>query len=130
MKTTFAGLALLAALGAAGASGVFARDDTMAAGSPWLMPVAETRSEPSANQLAPYGYASSGPASRVVNIDSRTRYLNVTRQETIQINYDGKSIVWTFDTLGTAAFPLSRIVPGAEGVTVYMKDDPLYQPGY
>jgi hypothetical protein len=41
----------------------------------------------------------------------------VTRLETVKINVGGKSVVWTFDTLGTAPFPLSKIVSGAEGIT-------------
>jgi len=31
--------------------------------------------------------------------------------------------------LGTAAFPLSKIMPGADGITVYVAENPSYQGG-
>lgn len=52
------------------------------------------------------------------------KYLNVTRMETVQINVAGKSVTWTFDTLGTPNFPLSKIIPGVEGITVYVSENP------
>ena len=84
-------------------------------------------SEPTANQLAPYGYAASGGASRVVNLGGESKSLNVTQLGTVQLNMGGKKIVWTFDTLGTASFPLSKIVPGADQITVYVAKNPLYR---
>ncbi len=66
---------------------------------------------------------------RVVNIDSGTKYLNVTRLETIRINVGGKSVIWMFDTLGTASFPLAKIIPGTDGVTVYVAENPAYSGG-
>jgi len=47
----------------------------------------------------------------------------------VQIDVGGKSITWKFDTFGTAPFPLSRIVPGAEGITVYVAENPANQGG-
>lgn len=53
--------------------------------------------------------------------------MNVTRLETVKINVGGKTVTWTFDTLGSAPFPLARIIPGAEGATVYVAENPAYQ---
>lgn len=77
-------------------------------------------------QSAPFGYQVSGKADRIVTIDRDTRYLNVTRLETVTINVDGKSLTWNFDTLTTRAFALSRIIPGVDNVTVYVSESPLY----
>ena len=79
------------------------------------------------HQLAPHGYATTGAAAREISVNSGTKYLNVTRLETVKINVNGKSVTWSFDTLGTRAFPLSNIVPGAEGVTVYVAENPYYR---
>lgn len=95
----------------------------------WLSHVSEAKGAPTANQLAPYGYAASRNADREVTLSSGSKYLNVTRLETIKINLGGKSVVWTFDTLGTASFPLSKIVSGADGITVYVTENPAYQGG-
>ena len=130
MKTEIAKLTLIAGLSVAGATTALAREDYTDAGSSHgIAHIVETKSQPAANQRAPYGYATSGPASRVVNLDSGTKYLNVTRLETVQINFAGKSVTWTFDTLGTAPFPLSKIIPGAEGVRVYVAENPMYRGG-
>ena len=67
-----------------------------------------------------------GAAARVVSIDAGTKYLNVTRLETVQIKVGGKSVTWMFDTLGTASFPLSKVIPGTDGVTVYVAENPAY----
>lgn len=82
-----------------------------------------------ANQRAPYGYASTGTAERVVDLGGGRKYLNVTRLETIQIKKEGNSIVWTFDTFGLQAFALSKVIPWAPGVTVYVEESPLYRGG-
>lgn len=79
--------------------------------------------EPSANAKAPLGYTANATPNRVINLDKGTKYLNVTRMETVRINVAGKSVTWTFDTMGTPNFPLSKIIPGAEGVTVYVSED-------
>ena len=114
MKTRFVALTLIAALSTAGATSAFAQED-------------DSRSQPTANQLAPYGYSSSANAARVINVDSDTRHVNVTRLETVKINAGGKSVTWTFDTLGSTPFPLARVIPGAEGVTVYVAENLAYQ---
>lgn len=122
MKTNFTKLALLSVLSLAGATAALAEDDV--ASRVWLRQVQESKGEPTANQLAPHGYATTGAAAREISVNSGTKYLNVTRLETVKINVDGKSVTWSFDTLGTRAFPLSNIVPGAEGVTVYVAENP------
>ena len=73
----------------------------------WLRHVSESQGAPTANQLAPFGYAATKNADREVSLPSGGKYFNVTRLETLKLNVGGKSVVWTFDTLGTAAFPLS-----------------------
>lgn len=82
-----------------------------------------------AGQRDPYGYASTGIPERTVDLSGGKKYLNVTRLETIQINKDGKSVTWTFDTLGLPSFSLARVIPWAPGVTVYMEESPLYRGG-
>jgi hypothetical protein len=128
MKTKLTKLALIATVAAAGATNALAHTDSSEPESGhWLSHMLETRGEPTANQLAPYGYAASGPAARVVTINSGTKYLNVTRLETVQINVGGKSVTWMFDTLGTAPFPLSKVIPGDDGLTVYVVENPVYR---
>lgn len=130
MKTNFSQLALIAALSLAAAGTSYAHEDYSEAGTNhWLSHVSEAKGAPTANQLAPYGYAASRNADREVTLSSGSKYLNVTRLETIKINLGGKSVVWTFDTLGTASFPLSKIVSGADGITVYVTENPAYQGG-
>lgn len=127
MKTSTTQLILIAALGFAVTGTSYAHEDYSEGQSlHWISHVSESKSQPSANQLAPYGYATSSAAARVVTIDSGTKYLNVTRLETIRINVGGKSVTWTFDTLGTASFPLAKVIPGTEGVTVYVTENPAY----
>ena len=130
MKTNIAKLTLVAALGFSVAGTSYAHEDYSEGQSlHWLSHVSESKSQPTTKQVAPYGYAAAGTAARVVTIDSNTKYLNVTRLETIQINAGGKSIVWTFDTLGTASFPLANVIPGTAGVTVYVEENPAYRGG-
>ena len=130
MKTNITQLILIAALGFAVTGSSYAHEDSSQGQSlHWLSHVSESKSQPTANQVAPYGYATSGTAARVVNIDSNIKYLNVTRLESVQINLGGKSITWMFDTLGTSSFPLSKAIPGADGVTVYVTENPLYRGG-
>ena len=130
MKAKFSQLALIAAISVAAAGTAYAHEDYSEGGSlHWLSHVSENKSTPTANQQAPFGYVATKNADREVSLPSGGKYLNVTRLETIKINVGGKSVVWTFDTLGTAAFPLSRIVPGADGITVYVTENPAYQGG-
>ena len=135
MKAHFTKIALIAALSAAGATTAFAHTDyseggySEAGSAHWLSHVAESRSQPTANQLAAYGYVAPGAAGRALNVDSGTKYINVTRLETVQINVGGKSVTWKFDTFGTAPFPLSQIISGADGVTGYVTENPASRGG-
>lgn len=100
MKTNFAKLTLIASLCMAGAATAYAASDSG------------------------YGLASVNANARTVNVDSNTKYLNVTRGETVQINAGGKSVTWKFDTRyqGSTSFPLSSVIPEASGVTVYVAE--------
>ena len=130
MKTKFSQLALIAAISLAAAGTSYAHEDYSEAGTNhWLSHVSETKSAPTANQLASFGYTATKNADREVTLSRGSKYLNVTRLETIKINVAGKSVVWTFDTLGTAPFPLSKIISGADGITVYVTENPAYQGG-
>jgi hypothetical protein len=130
MKSKFSQLAVIATIIVAAAGTAYAHEDYSEAGTNhWISHVSESRSTPTANQLAPFGYAATKNADREVSLPSGGKYLNVTRLETIKINVGSKSVVWTFDTLGTAAFPLSKIVPGADGITVFVTENPAYMGG-
>ena len=130
MKTKFSQLALIAAIGLAAAGTSYAHEDYSEAGTNhWLSHVSESKSAPTANQQASFGYAATKNADREITLASGSKYLNVTRLETVKINVGGKSVAWTFDTLGTASFPLAKVIPGTDGVTVYVKENPSYQGG-
>ena len=133
MKTRTTSFALIALLCAGGAMTVqahvdFAYSDSGA--THWLTHDAQTGSSPTQDPRAPFGYVVASPADRIVNIDGRSRHLNVTRLETVQLNNAaGKSVTWKFDTFGTRAFPLSNVISGYEGITVYVAESPMYQGG-
>jgi hypothetical protein len=130
MKAKTSQLALIAAISVAAAGTAYAHEDYSEGTSlHWLSHVSASKSAPTANQLAPFGYAATKSADREVTLASGSKYLNVTRLETVKINVGGKSVIWTFDTLGTASFPLSKIVSGADGITVYVTENPAYQGG-
>ena len=130
MKSNIAHLTLIVALGFAASGPSYAHEDYSESGTNhWLSHVSETKSAPTANQLAPYGYTASRNPDRTVTLSGGSTYLNVTRLETVQINVAGKTVVWTFDTLGTASFPLAKVIPGADGVTVYVTENPAYTGG-
>jgi hypothetical protein len=86
-------------------------------------------SEPSANERAPYGYVANGQPDRIVTLGKDTKYLNVTRMETVRIIVAGKTVTWNFDTLGTPTFLLSDITPEAKGVRVYVSENSMYLGG-
>jgi hypothetical protein len=130
MKTSLTQLALIVSLSAIGSTSAFAHEDYSEAGSNhWLSHVAASKGTPTANQLAPYGYAATKAADREITLTNASKHLNVTRLETVKINVGGKSVVWTFDTLGTASFPLANAIPGTDGVTVYVAENPAYLGG-
>lgn len=70
-------------------------------------------------------------ASRIVTLDSSTKWVNVTGGETIKFVAGGKSFSWSFDTYGTApVFDLDRIAPAdvlsGRTIKVYVAPDPAY----
>jgi hypothetical protein len=125
MKNKFAKLALIVAASAVGTTTAFAHQDYSETQiDHWLSHVSESGGQPTAKQLAPFGYSSSALASRELQIDGASKVLNVTRFETVRLNAGGKSVTWTFDTVGTSPFSLSNVVAGADGVTVYVSESP------
>ncbi len=80
----------------------------------------------SEREMAAYGYTSNATPSRTITVNASTRHINVTRLETVALKVGDKTVNWTFDTLGKNSFPLSKIVPGADKVTVYLEESPLY----
>ena len=130
MKANFPKLTLMAALSVAAVGTAYSHEDySEGASLHWLSHVSETRSAPTVKQQAPFGYVATKNADREVTLANGSKYLNITRLETIKINVGGKTIIWTFDTLGTASFPLSKIVSGADDITVYVTENPAYQGG-
>jgi len=94
----------------------------------WLEHVSAPSSQPTERQLAPYGHAAPGAAAgRAIVIAKGTRYLNVVQLETVAISVGDKTVIWTFDAFPKRSFPLSEIIPGADGVTVYVAESPLYR---
>lgn len=128
MKSKISPLVIAVALGATAAGGAYAHEDFTEAGSShWLSHLWDQPAAPTANALAPYGYPAAKSPEREVTLAGGSKYLNVTRMETVRINVADKSVVWTFDTLGTNPFPLAKVIPGAEGVTVYVMGDARYE---
>lgn len=129
-KSTLTRVVTASALIVAATPGAFAHEDYSEGGAMhWLEHVAASRSEPGERQLARYGYAVSGAPSRGVVIDDDTRFLNVVRLEPVAIRVGDRTINWMFDTFGTRSFPLSKVIPGAERVTVYVTENPMYRGG-
>lgn len=127
MRTNLAQHVVAVALGLIATGASYAHEDRSEAGTNhWLSHIMESKTQPSPNQLAPYGFEVSSTAERVADVSSGTRFLNVTRLETVRINVGDKSVVWRFDTLGTAPFSLAKIIPGLDGVTVYVTENPMY----
>lgn len=130
MKTKFPHLALIATISLVASGTSYAHDDYSEANtSHWLSHVSETQSSPTVNQLAPFGYMATKDADREITLASDSKYLNVTRMETVKINIGDTSVVWTFDTFGTTPFPLSKVVSGVDGITVYVTENPDYRGG-
>lgn len=93
----------------------------------WLDHAWAISSQPTERQLAPYGYdAPCAAADRTIVVGKGTRHLNVVQLETVAIRVGDKTVNWTFDALPKRSFPLSAIIPGAEGVTVHVAESPLY----
>lgn len=129
MKTALTRLAGISALVVLTSTSAFAHEDySEGAALHWLEHVNAAKSQPSERELAAHGYAVSGVANRAISIDKSTRSINVARLETVAIRAGDKSVLWKFDTLGTNGFPLSAILPDANGTKVYVEESPLYRP--
>jgi hypothetical protein len=76
--------------------------------------------------MDPMGHQVDGGATRIVDLTTPRRAVNVTAGETVEFKLPGHTVVWDFDTLGTPTFALSRIIPGAPAVRVYVAPNPLY----
>ena len=126
MKTTLIKLSFIAAVGGIGATSAYAHPDYTEAGSHWLNHVSESTAQPTDNQMAPFGYKAVAAPDREITLSGGEKYLNVSQLETVRVTVDGKSVDWTFDTLGTRPFPLSEVIPGTKGVTVYVSGSPDY----
>lgn len=128
MKPSLSRLAGLSAVLAITTGNAFAHIDYSEAGTlHWIEHTASTPSVPDARALAPYGYETGGAADRVVVLDPAMKAINVTRMETVEFRLGNTSTTWTFDTLGTPSFTLAEILPGADGVTVFVAESPLYR---
>ncbi len=85
MKTKFPKLAMITAISLVAAGTSYAHEDYSEAGiNHWLNHVSDTKSVLRANQLASFGYAAAKNADREVTLASGSKYLNVTRLETIK----------------------------------------------
>ncbi len=130
MKMKISQLAVIAAMSLAAVGTTYAHEDYSEAGAMhWISHVAESKGSPTANEQATFGYAATRNADREITVASGINHVNVTRLETVKISLGDKTVAWTFDTFGTAAFPLSKIMPGADGITVYVAENPSYQGG-
>lgn len=93
----------------------------------WLDHLQASAAQPSERQLAPYGYETSAVPERTIVIDRDTRHVNVVQLEAVAIRVGDKAVNWTFDAYPRRSFPLSRIVPDIDGVTVHVEESPMYR---
>lgn len=74
--------------------------------------------------------APSSYATRTVNIDPNTKYVNVKGHDVVQfVAANGKSVTWSFDNPATYAMKLSTIMPAGgldHEVMVYVDHNMLY----
>jgi len=130
MKKSSIAVLAVSAISAFGSSAAFAHEDYSEAGTlHWLEHVQERASSPAERELAAYGYITNANPSRTLTVDSGTRHIKVTRLETVALKVGDRTVNWTADTLGTNSFPLSKVVPGADEVTVHIEENPLYRGG-
>ncbi len=127
MSKPLSRLSLAAVLALAATGPALAHEDYSEAGAlHWIQHAQESASQPTAQQLAPFGYALDGAADRVIVLDSDSRHVNVTRLETIEFDVSGKRFTWKFDTFGTPNFPLAKIAPRGlkvDGIQVYVSEN-------
>lgn len=128
MNRTLYRVIALSTLLTATTSTAFAHTDDSERGTlHWLDHLQASAAQPSERQLAPYGYETTGAPERTIVIDKDTRYVNVVQLETVAIRTGDKVVNWTFDAYPRRSFPLSRIVPGTDGVTVHVEESPMYR---
>lgn len=83
--------------------------------------------QPRVGHEAPHGYESAGTPDRAIKLGTgKTRSVRVHRLETVRIVDGERSITWTFDTLGLPLIPLSKLLPGAADITIYVEENPMY----
>ena len=81
---------------------------------------------PGVGRIDPMGHQVDSGATRVIDLTVPRKAVNVTAGETVEFRLPGHTVVWDFDTLGTPVFALSRIIPDAPTVRVYVAPNPLY----
>jgi hypothetical protein len=85
-----------------------------------------TAAAPGAGRMDPMGHQVDSGATRIIDLTAPRKAVNVTAGETVEFRLTGHTVVWDFDTLGTPTFALSRIIPDAPAVRVYVAPNPLY----
>ena len=114
MKKSIIAVLAVSAISTLGSSAAFAHEDYSEGGAlHWLEHVQARASSPTERELATYGYASNATPSRTVIVNADTRYINVTRLETVALKVGDKTINWTFDTSAQTAFRFRRWSKGA-----------------
>jgi hypothetical protein len=69
-------------------------------------------------------------AMRTIRIDAKTKYVNVTANETVKFEANGNAFAINFSG-GLSAFDLNQLAPAGvldHKVTVYVAPNPLYLP--
>jgi Heavy-metal resistance protein CzcE len=69
-------------------------------------------------------------ARRTISIDDKTKYVNVTGNETVKFEVSGREFAVYFSD-GSAMFDLNQVAPAGvlnHKVTAYVAPDPLYLP--
>jgi formylmethanofuran dehydrogenase subunit B len=96
----------------------------MALGFVNLSASAFTRSSPMGEVVPQLG------AMRTIRIDAKTKYVNVTANETVKFEASGSAFAVNF-AAGLSAFDLNELAPAGvldHKVTVYVAPNPLYLP--
>jgi hypothetical protein len=96
-----------------------------------LLAAATAQAMPRPRTAADYGtVVTTASAGRVIVIDARTRYVNVTNGETVRFEVDGKRFTFSFDAWrNDDSVDLSTIAPAGvmvPKVRVYIAQNPLY----
>jgi hypothetical protein len=69
-------------------------------------------------------------SNRTIDIDSSTKYVNVSNGETVNFNINGQVVAWHVSTYpGVHVFNLKQIAPdlgGVDDIRVFVAPNPLY----